>query len=234
VTNSQLITMLRQAAKDTNTGRLQRTDAVYAGILTLAQNFLNRELELCRKEFSLTLVASTRAYTADAAFLKFPRARLRQKGACVYWGAGNLEPTTAARLDAEETGWRDAADGTPSRFFLETAMSGASSILRIALDKKPSASFVADVPTLTYFGIVRPADIAANSNYPFDNNRLFEDLDNLLLQWSLAEISRQDGNHEKADASMQKLVSYLDVARDWAPGELKVGDGFRFGKDWRA
>lgn len=233
-TNTQLIERLYRAKADTERSRPKRTDATYAALLTEGQNFINRTLGLLRKEFpAITLAAETREYAIASDFVAFPMDRLRERGGLVYWDDGFLEPTEPERLDVEETGWRGLASGTPTAFYLQVNDSAGTSNIKLGLHRKPNAAFVADVPSLTYYGVYRPTAITANANLPFNNNPLFEDLHPLLLEYALHMLEIEDGNLSKQQAWLEDFVGRLDEARSWIPGLAKPQKGFRFDREWR-
>jgi hypothetical protein len=234
-TNSELITRLRQAKKDTESAaaRQKRTDATYAGILTNAQGFINRTMQLLRKEFSLTLEDDTREYSTDDDFVCFPDDRLKERSGLLYWDDGQLEPTTPELLDSESAGWRGAASGTPSKFYLQLNSSGGTSNLKIGLHHKPNSSFVDDHPTLTYYGVYRPAAIAANSNRPFDNHALFEELEPELMEYALWILEIEDGNHSRKAEWLEAFVEKLEEKRGWLFGRMPAGRGMEFDRRWK-
>lgn len=233
-TNAQLITRLRQAKSDTAAGRTKRTDDTYAAFLTEAQDFINRVLELLRKEFAaITLVAETREYALASDFVAFPSDRMKERGGLVYWSEGYLEPAAPEQLDVEETGWRGLASGTPSVFYLQVGDTGGTSNLKLGLHRKPNAAFVADVPSLTYYGVYRPAAVTNNGNLPWNNNPLFTDLQPLMLEYALHMIEVEDGNVSKHQAWLEDFVGRLEEARSWIPGVVKPQKGFRFDRTWR-
>ncbi len=234
-TNAQLIARLRQAKKDTVVGRPQRTDDTYAGFLTDAQNFLNEQLEICQKSFTLNLSAGTREYALDTDFLKFPSDRLRKRSGLVYWGNGQLEPTDASLLDDEKKGWRLAAAGTPEKFYTELGDSTGDNVLLLGLDVTPSAAFVASVPSVTYYGVYQPAAIAAGSaDEPFDSNPLFRGLHMLLILHALWTLEVEDGNLAKADERWARFTELLEASIPIKPGKTSAGQGMSFDRGWKS
>jgi len=240
MTNAQLIERLRSAAQDTSVTRPERSNTTLGLILTDAQDFLNVMLELCRKAFSLTLVSGTSEYAVDADFVAFPRDRLRKRGGCVYWSSGNLEPATPEELDCEVAGWRAATAATPTRFYLQTGDNGATppvSVTKLGLYTAPSASFVTTVPTLTYYGLKRPAAITSNALLPFDNNAIFQPLHRLLVLHAMFSLDLEDGRLGDPAARQQRwqtFLSEIETAQDILFGRVKAQGGMRFDKDWRS
>ena len=236
MTNSELITRLRAASQDTDSSRPERSATTLAQFLTDAQDLINSMMELCRKAFTMTLVASTRSYSVDADFVAFVEERLRRKGGCVYYSTGNLEPTTPQELDQDESGWRNASNGTPEKFFLETSDSSGTSVTQIGLDTPPSATFITNVPSLTYYGVKRPTAIASNSNLPFDNNPIFQPLHRLLILHAMFSMDLEDGKLAKPDARESRWNTFLaevEAAGELMPGNMKAGGGFKFDRKWR-
>ena len=83
------------------------------------------------------------------------------------------------------------------------------------------------------YGVVRPADIAADSNLPFDDNAMFLGLHQLLIDHALWALEIEDGNFGKADERWKAFVQKLEVEQGKLRGLLKPTGGFEFSGDWR-
>lgn len=237
MTNAELIARLRAASQDTSTTRPEREDPTLASFLTDAQDFLNVQMRLCRKAFTLNLSAGTGTYAVDANFVAFPKDRVQHKAGCVYWNGGNLKPTTPEQLDQDIIGWRDAAAATPSNFYLQTDDNAGTSVTRLGLYPPPSAAFVAATPSLTYYGIKCPAAIVAGALLPFDNNKIFQTLHKLLVLHSIFNMDLEDGrmgDPEVRSARWQTFMAEVEAASEIMLGSVKSHGGFKFDSEWRS
>lgn len=230
-TNTQIIDTLAQIMNDAAFATRNQTS--FAMTLTDAQNYLVERLECLRKiDSSITLVAGTSEYNLPDDWVKFPLEDSDIEDGVVSIGTNAkfaLVSSSTPLLNSTQAGWRAAANGTPEKFYILR-----EAVPKIGITPAPSATFISTygaVMSLDY--IYRPADIAYDSNSPFNSSRALVGLHYLAKLHSLWQMKLEDKQFADADRFEKKLneriEQHLDILGSTVPVHGQHGFRTDFG-----
>lgn len=231
-TNAEIIAAVAQAVHDAMYGK--RTKAIYAQILTDAQDWITEKTECLRKidSTSVTLVASTQEYDLPSDFIKFPTEEQEKSPAPVTigtYGDFQLEIISPTKLEVKEPGWREVDAGTPRYCYIIR-----EGTLKLGFHPMPSASFISTNGSTVFIDMVfRGANVADNSDSPFDSSNSLRGLQQLLKFRAQWQIWMEDKDFASADRFSVAVDKLLEDAQDLVqsiyatPGPVSFGESVR-------